>query len=191
MYCSSNSFLDREAESGKVNERPELNKAIEHCKKVNALLIIAKLDRLSRNVSFIYMLRDSQVNFVCVDMPDASPVTIGIMAVLAQDERERISQRTKVALAELKLKGVKLGKPENLTNKARIKSIEVRKNNALSDENNRKATALIMSMRKEGLSYSKIAQELNKSGFRTRYDKEYSQMQVKRLFDRCCETKGL
>jgi len=93
-----------EVESGKNDERPQLYKAIEQCKKENAILLIAKLDRLSRNVSFIYTLKDSKVDFRCCDMPDANSLTIGIMAVLAQDERERISQRTKSALAELKTK---------------------------------------------------------------------------------------
>ena len=90
-----------ETESGKNNNRVELLKAIEHCKATNSTLLIAKLDRLSRNVQFIYTLRDSNVSFTCCDMPDANSVTIGILAVLAQEERERTSQRTKKALDEL------------------------------------------------------------------------------------------
>lgn len=96
-------------ESGKNDDRPELKKAIEEAKRNNAQLIIAKLDRLSRNAAFIFTLRDSKVDFICADMPTANSVTIGIMAVLAQDERERISQRTKAALFELKKQGKKLG----------------------------------------------------------------------------------
>ena len=103
----------QDIESGKKNDRPNLIKAIEECKKRNATLLIAKLDRLSRNASFIFTLHDSKIKFVCCDMPDANSITIGIMAVLAQDERERTSQRTKAALAELKRKGVKLGSPQN------------------------------------------------------------------------------
>lgn len=94
----------QEVESGKKNNRLELLKAIEHCKTTNSTLLIAKLDRLSRNVQFIYTLRDSNVNFICCDMPDANSVTIGILAVLAQEERERTSDRTKKALEELKKK---------------------------------------------------------------------------------------
>lgn len=169
-------------ESGKNDTRPNLLKAIQQCKEVGATLLIAKLDRLSRNVSFIYTLKDSKIDFRCCDMPDANSVTIGIMAVLAQDERERISQRTKVALAELKSKGVKLGTPENLTDKAREKSIEVRKQLARNNENNRKASVLIKSMRNEGKSYSSIARVLNENGFKTRREKLFTQMQVKRLF---------
>ena len=176
-----------EVESGKSNIRPILNEAIEYCKKHNVTLLIAKLDRLSRNVSFIYKLRDSEIDFVCTDMPNASKVTIGIMAVLAEDERERISQRTKQSLAELKAKGIKLGSPKNLTNEARSKSIEVRRNRALNDTNNKRATALIVASRKAGESYSKIAVRLNESGFKTRRDKKFNSITVKRLYDRYLE----
>jgi DNA invertase Pin-like site-specific DNA recombinase len=178
----------QEAESGKNDYRPQLLKAIEHCKETKATLLVAKLDRLSRNASFIFTLRDSQIQFKCVDMPEANNLTIGIMAVLAQDERERISQRTKVALAELKARGVKLGKPENLTDYSRKRSVEIRQKNANDNINNRRATALILSMRKEDKSYLSIATELNESGFKTRRNKEFSAMTVKRLYDRFSNT---
>lgn len=179
----------QEAESGKVNERPQLIRAIEHCKSTGAVLLIAKLDRLSRNAAFILTLRDSNVEFICVDMPTANSVTIGIMAILAQDERERISQRTKVALAELKARGVNLGSPQNLTNESRTRSIEVRKNNALEDENNRKATAMIVLMKNSGKSLYFISNQLNENGFKTRNGKEFNQMTVKRLYDRYVNNK--
>lgn len=174
----------KEAESGKNDLRPELQKAIEHCKQVGATLLIQKLDRLSRNVAFIFMLRDTQVPFTCIEFPEANNLTIGILAVLAQEERERISQRTKVALEVLKSKGVQLGKPENLTDYSRERSKEVRKNQAESNLNNRRATALVVSMRKEDKSYHSIANELNKYGFKTRRNKEFTAMTVKRLYDR-------
>lgn len=171
-----------EIESGKNNQRPQLYKAIEQCKKENATLLIAKLDRLSRNVSFIYTLKDSRIDFRCCDMPDANSITIGIMAVLAQDERERISQRTKVAMDELKAKGKKLGNPQNLTDKSRSNSILIRKINASRNENNLKATALIEAMRLNGISYNAIADNLNKNGFKTRFGCDFTSMQVKRLY---------
>lgn len=171
-------------ESGKNNNRPNLLNAIEDCKKENATLLIAKLDRLSRNAAFIFTLRDTHVNFKAVDMPEANSVTIGIMAVLAQDERERISQRTKSALAQLKAKGIKLGKPENLTDYSRQRSLEIRQKNANDNINNRLATALIVSMRKEDKIYSVIANQLNSSGFKTRRNSQFSAMTVKRLYDR-------
>ncbi len=174
----------QDIESGKKNDRPHLIKAIEECKKQNAILLIAKLDRLSRNASFIFMLKDTKVDFVCCDMPNANTVTIGIMAVLAQDERERISHRTKSALAELKKNGKKLGTPENLTETARINSLQVRQQNAFKDENNRKAGALIIAFRKEGKSFYQITKEINELGFKTRTGKIFQQNQVQILYKR-------
>lgn len=178
----------QDIESGKNNNRPKLIMAIEECKKQGATLLIAKLDRLSRNASFILMLRDSKIVFVCCDMPDANSMTIGIMAILAQDERERTSQRTKAALAELKRKGVKLGTPDNLTEQARINSLQVRQEKAYSDENNRKAGALIVSMRGQGKTFYQITKELNKLGFKTRKGKIFQQNQVQILYSRYSET---
>lgn len=174
----------QDIESGKNNDRPNLIKAIEECKKHGATLLIAKLDRLSRNASFILMLRDSKVDFVCCDMPDANSITIGIMAILAQEEREWTSLRTKAALAELKKQGKKLGTPENLTEQARINSLNVRQQNAINDENNRKAGALIVSMREQGKSFYQITKELNKLGFKTRKGKMFQQNQVQILYKR-------
>lgn len=171
-------------ESGKNDKRPELKKAIDETKLKNATLLIAKLDRLSRNAAFIFTLRDSKIDFVCADMPNANSVTIGIMAVLAQDERERISQRTKAALQELRRKGKKLGTPSNLDIDAIKKGRELRTKNALSDTNNKKATALIVSMRSQGHSFYKITIELNAAGFKTRRGNKFSQIQVQRLYER-------
>lgn len=180
----------QDIESGKKNNRPNLIKAIEECKKQEATLLIAKLDRLSRNASFIFTLRDSKIDFICCDMPNANSVTIGIMAVLAQDERERISHRTKSALAELKSKGIKLGSPENMTVEARMKGLETRKQNALENENNRKATALIISMKKGGKTFAKITRELNELGFKTRTGKFFQQNQVQILYNRCKQSSS-
>lgn len=174
----------QDIESGKKNDRPNLIRAIEECKKQEATLLIAKLDRLSRNASFILTLRDSKVDFVCCDMPDANSLTIGIMAILAQDERERTSQRTKAALAELKRKGVKLGNPQNLTQQARENSLRVRVQNAIEDENNRKAGALIVSLRNGGKTFYQITKEINKLGFTTRTNKKFQQNQVQILYKR-------
>lgn len=173
-----------DVESGKKNDRPNLMRAIDKCKKEEATLLIAKLDRLSRNASFILTLRDSQVKFKCCDMPDANSVTIGIMAILAQDERERTSQRTKDALTELKRKGKKLGSPQNLNFEARQKGLEVRKINAVENENNIKASAMIKALRSHGKSFYFITKELNRLGFKTRRGKVFTQVQTKTLFER-------
>lgn len=176
-----------DVESGKNNNRPNLLKAIEHCKNENATLLIARLDRLSRNAAFIFTLRDTGVKFTAIDMPEANSVTIGIMAVLAQDERERISQRTKAALNELREKGIRLGSPQNLTLKARKKGLEARMRYAKEDENNKKAGEFIISLRKNGMSFYAITIKLNTLGFKTRCGKDFQQTQVHRLYDRYCD----
>jgi DNA invertase Pin-like site-specific DNA recombinase len=98
-----------EVESGKRSDRPELAKALAACRVRKATLVIAKLDRLARNVAFIANLMEAGVDFVAVDMPAATPFTIHILAAVAQQEALAISARTKAALAAAKARGVKLG----------------------------------------------------------------------------------
>jgi DNA invertase Pin-like site-specific DNA recombinase len=185
-YVNENKILNSftEIESGKNNKRVELLKAIDFAKRNDAQLVIAKLDRLSRNVGFIFQLRDSGVDFICCDIPEANTMTIGIFALLAQQERELISERTKKALQQKKKNGFKLGKPENLTDYSRQKSIIVRKEIADNHENNRKAIALIESMRQQKISYNKIASKLNEFGYKTSKGNIFYSMSVKQLYDR-------
>ena len=98
-----------EVESGKRADRPELLKALDACRKMKATLIIAKLDRLARNVHFVSGLMESGVDFVAVDFPTANRLTIHILAAVAEHEREMISQRTKAALQAAKARGKALG----------------------------------------------------------------------------------
>ena len=179
-------FTDVESGTRKGNNRPELKNAIERAKEEKAKLIIAKLDRLARNVLFTAMLMESGVDFVACDMPTANKFTIHIFAALAEQEADLISQRTKAALVELKKKGRKLGSPENLTMDAIRKGQEARKRNAKENENNRKASALIVSLRNEGKSFYQIVKMLNENGYRTRTGKPFHQIQAIRLYDRYC-----
>src|SRR6476659_8403744 len=118
-----------EIESGKRNDRPELEKALAACKKQKAKLVIAKLDRLSRNLAFIAALMDSGVEFVAVDNPHANKLTVHILAAVAQHEREIIGQRTRDALQAAKARGKKLGK----TKKSSITSGIKRRSRASAD----------------------------------------------------------
>jgi DNA invertase Pin-like site-specific DNA recombinase len=101
----------QEVESGKRVDRPELLKALDRAKLTGARLVIAKLDRLSRDAVFLLTLQNSGVRFVAADMPDANDLTVGIMALVAQQERQAISGRTKEALQVAKARGQRLGNP--------------------------------------------------------------------------------
>jgi DNA invertase Pin-like site-specific DNA recombinase len=108
-----------EVESGKINGRPQLQAALLRCQQSHATLLVAKLDRLSRNASFLLSLRDSGAKFQALDIPEANTLTLGVLAVLAQHEREIISARTKAALAARKARGLPLGNPRDLSAYAR------------------------------------------------------------------------
>lgn len=121
-----------EVESGKNDDRPELAKALALCKRKKATLLIAKLDRLSRDAHFLLGLQKSGVPFVAADMPFADSFTVGVLALVAQKEREMISARTKDALKAAKARGVRLGCPDAIRTAAmaREAKIERAKNRA-------------------------------------------------------------
>lgn len=173
-----------EVESGKNNQRVQLAAAIDRAKRESAVLVIAKLDRLSRNASFIFTLRDSGVNFQCVDMPDANTLTIGIFATLAQHERELISSRTKAALRAKIAQGAVLGKPENLTTEAQAKGAQATRLNAVANVDNRRATSMILLMQQAGQNYAQMAHALNEAGFRSARGCRFQATQVMRLLKR-------
>lgn len=98
-----------EVESGRLKDRPQLNAALAHCRRTKATLVIAKLDRLARNVAFVSALMETGTEFVAVDAPFANKLMIHVLAAVAEFEREQISERTKAALAAARARGVKLG----------------------------------------------------------------------------------
>jgi DNA invertase Pin-like site-specific DNA recombinase len=104
-----------EIESGKVDTRPMLEAALLRCRQTRATLLVAKLDRLSRNISFLFRMRDEGVKFQAIDIPEANTLTLGVFAAMAQHEREIISARTKAALAARRARGLPLGTPRDLS----------------------------------------------------------------------------
>ena len=170
-----------EIESGKRNRRPQLLAAMAEARRVGSTLLIAKLDRLSRNASFILALRDSGVDFVCCDMPDANTLTVGLFAVLAQHERETISKRTKDALAAKKARGAKLGNPQNMTPAIYQQGQAAMQRNAREHPANQQAALLVGLLRAQGQTLWQIADRLNAVGYRTRRGKEFQATTVQRL----------
>jgi DNA invertase Pin-like site-specific DNA recombinase len=152
----------QEIESGKRhNNRPQLAAALDRCLRCKATLVIARLDRLARNVHFISGLMESGVDFVAVDMPQANRLTIHILAAVAEHEREAISQRTKAALGAAKNRGTRLGNPRWLDS---IKSARgARKHVPVSPA----LLAIMHKHRIEGWSLRRIATEMNALGLKT------------------------
>lgn len=170
-----------EIESGRKNDRPQLTAALDTCRHYKATLVIAKLDRLARNVYFISGLMESGVEFVAVDMPQANRLTIHILAAVAEHEREMISQRTKAALQAAKARGVKLGSPEPK------KGAAIR-TQVLRDKADRFAAnilPIIHDLQSQGItSHKAIARALNARGIRTANGRQWYQTTVKNLLER-------
>lgn len=163
----------REVESGKKNDRPALTQAMEMCRLYGATLLIAKLDRLSRDAVFLMNLQRGDVPFTACDMPDANSMTIGIMALLAQQEREMISTRTKEALAVIKATGKRLGgrreKSHNFTHDD-IEKATLARNEKESAYRSR-VIPVIRDLRSSGMSYRKICDQLSALGIKTYHKK--------------------
>ncbi len=176
----------REVESGKRNDRPELGKALHRAKVTGARLLIAKLDRLSRNVAFIAALQESGVKFVCCDMPEANELTVHLFAAIAQHERKMISARTKAALEAAKRRGQKLGNPNGARalrghgNGAAVEMIKAKAREFAED-----VEPIIGDIRAGGVSsYRGIAAELNARGILTPRHGQWTATSVRRLVAR-------
>lgn len=171
-----------EIETGtKKKYRPILNEAIELCKKHDSTLIIAKLDRLARNVSFVSSLMDSGIKFKAVDMPEANELTIHIMSAIAQHEAKAISTRVKEGLAQSKKK---LGTPANLTLEARMRGLESVRNKAKENPHNKRALAFVRGLKYQDMKLREIAESLNNNGFQTSKGKEFGTTQVIRILNK-------
>jgi DNA invertase Pin-like site-specific DNA recombinase len=176
----------QEVETGRRADRPELLRAIRHARRARATLVIAKLDRLARNVHFLSGLMEAGVDFVAVDMPAANRLTLHILAAVAEDEARRISERTRAALAAYRARGGRLGTPRNLTAEARAKG-SIRGAAAardLAQEAYAEVTPLVLELRAGGMSQRAIAGRLNAEGHATRRGRPWNQVQVKRVLDR-------
>ncbi len=171
-----------EVETGtNKKERVVIQQAIEAAKKNSATLLIAKIDRLARNVSFVSSLMETGIDFVAADMPSANPFTIHIFAALAEQEAKLISARTKAALAEIKASGRKLGSPKNLTDEARKKGQERNRILAFENKHNRQAREVVMRCRESKMTYLEIANYLNDLGYTTRFGNSFRPTTVMRL----------
>lgn len=174
-----------EVESGKRNDRPELAKALNLTKAMGAKLVVAKMDRLSRNAAFLLTLRDSGVPFVAADMPEANALTVGILAVVAQEEREAISRRTKEALAAARKRGTKLGNPNGARallragkgNKAAVKALR-----QAAAQRARALAGIVADIEAAGVTSNRgIAFELNRRGVPTPRQGQWHDAGVGRL----------
>lgn len=179
-----------EVESGKRCDRVELASALRLCRQQRATLIIAKLDRLARNVHFISGLMESGVEFIAVDMPQANKFTVHIMAAVAEQEAEAISKRTKAALQAAKARGKVLGGRKvtverfaEIAETARTASAKVRTEKA--DGLKAGVLPIIEEIRNAGIvTLRGIAAELNARGERTQRGMEWSSVQVMRVLNR-------
>ena len=180
----------QEKESGKNNNREQLDLAIRECKRNNSTLIIAKLDRLSRNVAFVFALKDANIQFVACDLPEFNTLTLAIFCGMAQHERELCSQRTRIALQELKSKGKVLGRPKaSFSDEDRMKASISNRDRVMNHPNTKKAVAMIKLLLEQTTNLSDISRRLNEDGFRTCTESLFRPATVKRIIHRHSLTK--
>lgn len=175
----------QEKESGKNDNRPQLSAALAECKRTGATLLIAKLDRLSRKVSFVFKLKDSGVKFVATDLPEFNSLTLAVFIGLAQQERELISQRTKDALVSRYQKEnwhTSHANAHKFDTVCRQKSLEARREYATNNEFNRRAYAAIK-LALGTMGYNALANYLNENNFATPKGGVWRGNQVKRLVE--------
>ena len=176
-----------EVESGRKNNRPKLKEALDLCRKTGATLIVAKLDRLARNVSFLSNLLENDVEIVFCDFPQANKMVLHILAAISQYEAELIATRTKQALAAKKVRGFKLGNPEHLLDKheeAIANSNKTNREKAKRNPNNKRAVAFLKVLVGQDITLNQMAEILNKEGFVTSQGYQFSPSTVYKLIKR-------
>lgn len=177
-----------EVESGKSNSRPELAKALQLAKLTGAVLVIAKLDRLSRNAAFLLTLRDSGVRFIAADMPDVNELTVDIMALIVEQERQAISRRTKEALQVAKARGARLGNPNGAAALKRANKGNAASVQRIQEDAHRRAEQLrpvVDDLSSKGVqSLGRLADELNARGILTARGGRWHRSSVRNLLVR-------
>jgi DNA invertase Pin-like site-specific DNA recombinase len=175
-----------EVESGKRTDRPMLAEAIKACRAYGAKLVIAKLDRLSRDAHFLLGLEKAGIDFVAADMPNANRLTVGIMAMVAEEERRMISKRTKDALAAAKRRGTKLGGDRGVVPSKRARALATESLQARAASRAADIAPIIKELQAAGAeSLRAIAAGLNEAGIPTpRGQGEWSAVQVQRVLAR-------
>ena len=176
-----------EVESGRKSDRPKLKEALSQCRKEGAILIVAKLDRLARSVSFLSSLLESDVEIVFCDFPQANKMVLHIISAISQYEAELTAARTKAALQAKKARGFRLGNPEHLLDKheeAIQNSIKTCKAKAGSNPNNKRAIALLRTLVKEEHTYQEMAEILNREGFVSSHGCSFTKSTVYKLIKR-------
>ena len=176
-----------EVESGRKSDRPKLKEALSQCRKEGAILIVAKLDRLARSVSFLSSLLESDVEIVFCDFPQENKMVLHIISAISQYEAELTAARTKAALQAKKARGFRLGNPEHLLDKheeAIQNSIKTCKAKADSNPNNKRAIALLRTLVKEERTYQEMAEILNREGFVSSHGCSFTKSTVYKLIKR-------
>ena len=176
-----------EVESGRKTDRPKLKDALALCRTTGATLIVAKLDRLARNISFLSNLLESDVDIVFCDFPQANKMVLHILAAISQYEAELTASRTKAALQAKKARGEKLGNPEHLMDKHEqsiAKSNQTNSDKAKNNPNNKRAVAFLKVMISQDKSLQEMTNILNNEGFVTARGCRFVPATVKRLIKR-------
>ncbi|GAK99688.1 Mll4708 protein [Nonlabens ulvanivorans] len=171
-----------DVKSGKDNNRENLNNAIWACQKHKAILVVKKLDRLSRGgFKIAVRLEDLGIKYIESDSPNDNELLKNLKLAIAKDERQKISERTKASLKVKKEQGFKLGSPQNLTNFGRLKGAQTMRLKKEQNENNRRAKSYSMVLKEKGYTLQSIADNLNENGFLTSRGCRFNPIQISRL----------